>query len=27
VFAYVAASVPEPFERIPPQKRVLPRDN
>jgi carboxypeptidase Q len=27
VFAYVAASVPEPFERIPPEKRVLPRDN
>jgi carboxypeptidase Q len=25
VFAYVAASVPEPFERIPPERRVLPR--
>jgi Zn-dependent M28 family amino/carboxypeptidase len=24
-FAYVAASVPEPFERIPVEKRVLPR--
>ena len=24
-FAYVAASVPEPFERIPKEKRVLPR--
>jgi Zn-dependent M28 family amino/carboxypeptidase len=24
VFAYVAASVPEPFERIPAEKRVLP---
>jgi len=25
VFAYVAASVPEPFERIPAERRVLPR--
>jgi hypothetical protein len=25
VFAYVAASVPEPFEKIPPERRVLPK--
>jgi hypothetical protein len=26
VFAYVAASAPEPFEKIPPERRVLPKN-